>query len=271
MTANPEPSSGSSSNQDPRPGWEPGRPAGSRGSTAWGGLDPLTRLVASVGTLVAAILIDATVCLLLLALLAVVLPAALAGALRRVLWTATLLAAPLAVSVVIVNVLFAVDGTERGIALAVSVVARVLTMAGAVVLFYQSTRPSELVASLQWHGLSARVTFVIHNAVAMIPRLAERAREVTAAQRARGLDTEGSWLRRGRGLVAVAAPTVLGAVREVETRTLALETRGFTRPGVTTVLWPPHDSRAQRAARWAIAVSAVLLAVARLAGMGLPC
>ncbi len=103
-------------------------------------------------------------------------------------------------------------------------------------------------ASLQYHGASPRLTFVIHNGVAMIPRLAERAGEVTAAQRARGLDTEGSILRRARGVVAVAAPTVLGALREVETRTLALETRGFTRPGRPTVLWPPHDSGAQRAA-----------------------
>jgi energy-coupling factor transport system permease protein len=271
MTTSPEASSPPGSRPGSRPGAGPGRQAGSRASTAWGELDPLTRLTVSVGTLAAAVLLDGLICLLLLALLAVVLPAALAGVLRRVLWTASLLAAPLAVSVVVVNVLFAVDGTAQGLALATSVVARVLTMAGAVVLFYQSTRPSELVASLQWHGLPARATFVIHNAVAMIPRLAERAREVTAAQRARGLDTEGSWLRRGRGLVAVAAPTVLGAVREVETRTLALETRGFTRPGVTTVLWPPHDSRAQRAVRWLITAGLVLLAVARLGGVPLPC
>ena len=48
----------------------------------------------------------------------------------------------------------------------------------AVTLFYLTTRPAELVASLQAHGTPARLTFVIHNAVAMIPRLAERAAEV---------------------------------------------------------------------------------------------
>ena len=139
--------------------------------------------------------------------------------------TCLVLALPLALSVVIVNVVFAVGSTEEGVLLAAEVVARVLTMAGAAVLFYSTTRPSELVASLQHHGVPSRATFVIHNGVAMIPRLAERAREVTAAQRARGLDTEGSWLRRGRGVVALAAPTVLGAIHEVETRTMALETR----------------------------------------------
>ena len=251
------------------------------GPTAWHDLDPLTRLVVSVGTLVAAVLLTGVVCLLLLTLVAVLLPAALARQLRRVLVTGLLLALPLALSVIIVNVLFSIEGTvvaslgpleitEEGIALAAEVVARVLTMAGAAVLFYVTTRPSELVASLQHHGVSARLTFVIHNGVAMIPRLAERAHEVTAAQRARGLDTEGNWLRRGRGVVAVAAPTVLSAVRETEMRTLALETRGFTRPGRPTVLRVPHDSSTQRVARWGVALTLVLLTLARATG-ALPC
>lgn len=249
--------------------------------TAWHDLDPLTRLVISVGTLVAAVLLGGIVCLSLLALIAVLLPAALARELGRVLVTGLLLALPLALSVVMVNVLFFIEGTvvvslgpleitEEGIALAAEVVARVLTMAGAAVLFYVTTRPSELVASLQHHGVPARLTFVIHNGVAMIPRLTQRAHEVTAAQRARGLDTEGNWLRRGRGLVALAAPTVLSAVRETETRTLALETRGFTRPGRATVLKVPHDSNAQRVLRWGVLLGLVLLALARVTGT-LPC
>jgi energy-coupling factor transport system permease protein len=246
------------------------------------GLDPLTRLTISVGTLVAAALIDGIVCLLLLWLVAVVLPAVVAGVTRRVLATASLLALPLAVSVVLVNVLFPVGGTplaelgplqitSEGVVLAVGVLARVLTMAGAVVLFYVTTTPSGLVASLRFHGVPARATFVIHNGVAMIPRLASRARAVTEAQRARGLDTEGRPWRRVRGVVALAVPTVLGAVREVETRTLALETRGFTRPGHPTLLWKPSDSPRQRLLRWAIAAGLLVLLAARSMGVALPC
>jgi energy-coupling factor transport system permease protein len=84
------------------------------------------------------------------------------------------------------------------------------------------------------------------------------------------MDSEGSWWRRGRGIVAIAGPTVLGAVSEVETRTLALETRGFTRPGRPTVLRVPRDSAGQRFARWAVAGAVVALAVGRVVGM-LPC
>jgi energy-coupling factor transport system permease protein len=250
-------------------------------ATRWHGLDPLTRLVISVATVVATLLLGGVLCSLLLALLAVVVPAASARVLRQVMVTGLLLALPLAVSAAIVNILFSVGGTliaevgplritGEGVALAAEVVVRVVTMSGAVVLFYATTRPAQLVGSLQHHGVPARLTFVIHNGVAMIPRLMERAAEVTAAQRARGLDTEGNVLRRARGLAAVAVPTALGAVREVETRTLALETRGFTRPGRQTVLWPPHDSRLQRFARWGVLAGLVLLALARFSGT-LPC
>lgn len=238
--------------------------------TAWARLDPLTRLVAAVTTMVAALLLGGVVCPTLLAVVAVLVPAFVAHELRAVLRLSLLLALPLGISVVVVNVVFAVGTTLDGALLALEVVARILVMAGAAVLFYRTTRPAELVASLQHHGLSARATFVIHNAVAMVPRLATRAHEVTEAQRARGLDTEGNWLRRGRGVVALATPTVLGAIDEVETRTLALETRGFTRPGRPTPLSPSQDTAAQRVARWAMVAGLLLVVITRAAGV-LPC
>jgi energy-coupling factor transport system permease protein len=220
--------------------------------------------------MVAALILGGVLCSLLLLAAAVVLPAAVARELMPVLRLGVLLSLPLGVSVVVVNLLFSPGSPGEGAWLAAEVVVRVLTMAGAAVLFYRTTSAADLVGSLQHHGLSPRLTFVIHNAVAMIPRLAERAREVTDAQRARGLDSEGSWLRRGRGLLAVSGPTVLGAIGEVETRTLALETRGFTRPGRPTVLRVPRDSGAQRLARWGLVVGVAVLAAARVAGW-LPC
>ena len=73
---------------------------------------------------------------------------------------------------------------------------------------------------------------------------------LTAAQRARGLDTEGSIWRRVRGLVPIVAPVILGSIAEVEERTMALEARAFTRPGRRTLLWAPHDTGPEAAARW---------------------
>jgi energy-coupling factor transport system permease protein len=97
----------------------------------------------------------------------------------------------------------------------------------------------------------------------------ERAEAITAAQRARGLDTEGSLLARARGIIPIVGPVILGSIADVEERTLALEARGFGRPGRRTLLWEPPDSGWQRLARWAMVVALPALAVVR-ATVGLP-
>jgi energy-coupling factor transport system permease protein len=254
---------------------------GAPGPTAWHRLDPLTRLVVSVTALIAAAILGGGAAPLLVSALLVGLPALVAGVLGRLVRLTLLTALPLALSAALVNALFSPAGatvfaelgpivvTREGIELATEVVVRVIVMAAAVTLFYLTTRPGELVASLQAHGVPARGTFVIHNAVAMLPLLLERSAEVTAAQRARGLDTEGSLMRRLRGLLAVVSPTVSGVIAEAEMRTLALESRAFTRPGRHTLLWTPRDSLVQRGVRWALAGGVLVLALLRLAG-GVP-
>jgi energy-coupling factor transport system permease protein len=243
----------------------------------------LTRLVLSVATLVSAIAASGACLTAVIGIVAVLLPAALARVGRRTLRVSLLLALPLAVSAALVNVLVTPGGstvlvevgplrvTAEGLAVAVQVAVRVLVMAGAVTLFSLTTVPSELVASLLSHGMPARLAFVIHNATAMIGRLADRAADVTAAQRARGLDSEGHLVRRLRGVTALAGPTISGAIAEADERTLALETRGFTRPGRHTLLWSPADSGLQRAARWAMVGGVTVLVLARAAGWTPPC
>ena len=102
----------------------------------------------------------------------------------------------------------------------------------------------------------------------MVPAMADRAATIIAAQRARGLDTEGSFAARVRGLIPLAGPVILGAIGEVEERTLALEARAFGRPGRRTLLWEPPDSAVQRLARWSMVGLVPILAVIRgLAGL----
>lgn len=233
--------------------------------------------------MVASISLGGIVCPLILAFVGVAIPAVVAREARGVIGTAVLLSLPLLVSVVVINVLLFSGGTgvmfeagpftvtADGVALAAEVAVRVLTIAGAVTLFYRTTRPAELVVDLEHRGVSPRLTFVIHNAIAMIPRLAERAAEVTDAQRARGLETERGVLARARGVVAIAAPTVIGAIEQAEARTMALEARGFGRPGPRTLLWHPPDGPAQRTLRWAATIAVAALLLARLLDLPLPC
>ena len=96
--------------------------------------------------------------------------------------------------------------------------------------------------------------------------MVERGRTIRDAQRARGLDTEGSVGARLRGVLPLAAPAVLGAIHGVEAQALALETRGFGRPGRRHVLWAPADSDVERPVRWALVATVIVLAAGTASG-----
>lgn len=214
----------------------------------------------------------------MLVLVGVLLPAVAAGVARSLIRTTLLLSLPIAVSAVLVNVFFfpgghtvllrigPVTATAEGLAFALEILVRILAISGAITLFYLTTRPADLVVDLERRGVSARVAFVANASVQTVPTMVERAAQITAAQRARGLDTEASMVKRIRGLVPIVAPAILGSIAEIEERTMALEARGFTRPGRRTLLWHPPDSAPQAVARWGLVAAAVGLVVARAAG-----
>ena len=208
----------------------------------------------------------------------VVAPALAAGVLPRVARTATLMSLPLGISALLVNLFLLPGATEvlfrigpltatvEGLRFAVEILLRILAITGAITLFYLTTAPAALVLDLERRGVSPRVAFVALASVQTVPAMVERAVTITAAQRARGLDTEGSIWRRLRGVVPLAGPVLLGSIAEVEERTMALEARGFTRPGSRTLLWWPPDSALQRIARWLLVLAVPLLIVARALG-----
>jgi energy-coupling factor transport system permease protein len=214
----------------------------------------------------------------ILTAVAVVAPAAVGRILGRLLRTALLLTLPIAVSVLLVNLFFFPAGREilfqvgpiaataEGLGFALETLARIGAISGAITLFYLTTPASELVLDLERRGVSPRIAFVTLASVQTVPALVERASTITAAQRARGLDTEGSIWRRLRGVLPLAGPVLLGSITEVEERTMAFEARGFTRPGRRTLLWWPSDSGRQRLARWLLVLAVPLLVVMRAVG-----
>jgi energy-coupling factor transport system permease protein len=159
-----------------------------------------------------------------------------------------------------------ITATAEGLAFALEILVRILAISGAVTLFYLTTRPADLVLDLERRGISPRVAFVANASVQTVPAMVERAAQITAAQRARGLDTEGSAWRRVRGIVPIVGPVILGSIAEVEERTMALEARGFTRPGRRTLLWWPADTGRERLVRWGLVLALVALVVARIGG-----
>jgi energy-coupling factor transport system permease protein len=251
-----------------------GRP----GPSAFHRLNPLTKLTLATVTAVGAVVVGGVAGPLTIVSAAVVVPALLAGVLARLVRTSLVFSLPIAISALLVNLFFYPGGetvllrlgpitaTAEGLAFAVEVLVRIMAISGAITLFYLTTPPAELVVDLERRGVPPRLAFVANASVQTVPAMVERAASITAAQRARGLDTEGSLWRRVRGVLPLAGPVLLGSIAEVEERTLALEARGFTRPGARTLLWWPPDSPRQALTRWLLVVVVPLLVVARAAG-----
>lgn len=215
---------------------------------------------------------------LLLVAFAVILPALLARTLGRLVRTSLLVSLPIAVSALLVNVFFFPGGrdvilqlgpiaaTREGLDFAIEILARIAAISGAITLLYLTTRPGDLVLDLERRGISGRMAFVANASVQTVPRMVELATTIVAAQRARGLDTEGSLGRRVRGILPIVGPVILGSIADVEERTMALEARAFTRPGRRTLLWTPGDRASERVARWLLVLALPATVAARALG-----
>lgn len=178
---------------------------------------------------------------------------------------------PLVVSILLINTFFypgatdafievgPFEATGAGLGAALQATLRVVAFALSVAVFSLTTPTDDLLSDLERRGLGRRAVFVVGAAIGTVPRMAERAAEITDSQRARGLDTQGSAWRRVRGLVPLAGPMISGALSEIEERSMALEARGFSAPTRRTVLRILPDSRVQRTARWAMLTGTFVL------------
>ncbi len=214
-----------------------------------------------------------------LAILAVtIVLASTANVARKLLRISLIVTLPLAISVVLVSaftragetVLFVVgpfDVTLEGVDFAAQTVVRLLAISTALGLFALTTPPRAFVLDLERRGVSPRLAFVAIATVEAVPTLIERGSTIAEAQRARGLDTEGGIVARLRGLLPIVGPMILGSLTDVEERSLALESRAFSRPGRRHLLWAMPDTPVERLVRWLLVVALVVAIVGRLAGV----
>jgi energy-coupling factor transport system permease protein len=212
------------------------------------------------------------------AILAVVLATALAARRLRGLVMVAVTASPIVGSILLIN-LFLLPGasdpivragplapTWTGLWFGLQTVLRLSAFSAAIALVYLTTAIDDLLADLANRGLGRRAVFVVGAAVQMVPRMVERAAEIVDAQRARGLDTEGRFWRRARGVLPLAAPVVFGALTEVEERAMALEARAFSAPSRPTLLRVPVDRAPDRTVRWAAVFALIAVVGLRVVG-----
>jgi energy-coupling factor transport system permease protein len=183
---------------------------------------------------------------------------------------------PFAVSLVLVQGLFWQGGTpliglgplslkREGLIFAIQSTGRILLIVGSFVLFSTATRPDALMTALVERGVSARLSYIVLATLQIVPRFQNKASAILDSQQARGLEIEGSLLRRVRALLPLVVPLILGSLVEIEDRAIALEARAFNRAGPRTSLLVLTDNPWEQRLRWLLLFSAALVVVGRVA------
>jgi energy-coupling factor transport system permease protein len=235
-------------------------------------LHPLTKLALAGFLFAAALALPGRWPAYAVFVLAIVPLAAWGGVLGQLLRAAWRAALPFAVSVFLVQGLFWPGGEpvlalgplafkREGLLFAVTSVGRILAVAGGFLLLALTTRSDRLMIALTQRGLPPSLAYIVVAALQIVPRFQAKAEAILNAQRARGLETEGSLPRRARALVPLVAPLILGSLVDVEERALAMEARAFNRPGPKTSLVEVPEAGWEAGARWAL-LGLLILALA---------
>jgi energy-coupling factor transport system permease protein len=151
------------------------------------------------------------------------------------------------------RIIFEIAGlevTELSARLAFRNATRIAVMVSSFTILLLTTHPSELMTDLTRRGLPGQFAYVVISSLQIIPQMQAKAQTIISAQRARGLDTQSSFVRRVGGILPLVGPLVFGSLVEVEERAIAIEARGFTSTRRKTFLREVSDTGLDRALRW---------------------
>lgn len=154
--------------------------------------------------------------------------------------------------------------TRESLSFAFANASRIFTMVSSFTIFLLTTHPSELMSDLTHRGLPSQFAYVIISTIQIIPQMRAKAQTIIAAQRSRGLDTEGSVFKRIGALVPLVGPLVFGSLVEVEERAIAIEARGFTSPNVKTSLREIRDTGFDKSIRWIFVLLALSILIIKI-------
>lgn len=132
--------------------------------------------------------------------------------------------------------------------------ARLLAIISSMGILVVTTRPADLVASMEDRGISHHFGYAVLLILQIAPEMQRRVGTIMDAQRARGFETEGVITQRIRAFLPILGPLVTSALLGIETRALALEARGFSAPGKRTRLNPLIETRLEKTIWWVMPI-----------------
>lgn len=124
--------------------------------------------------------------------------------------------------------LFNLNFYVEGILYAARISVRAINVLLAFSLLILTTPPAEMIESLVRRGMPAKLGYIMHSVLQIIPMMSSNASIIMDAQRARGMETEGSLWVRIKAFIPLIGPLVMSSLVNTHERSIALEVRGFS-------------------------------------------
>lgn len=132
---------------------------------------------------------------------------------------------------------------KEGLSYAALICLRVINILCAFSILILTAKPSALIEELVRRGLSPKFGYVLSSVLQIIPQMTSTMGTITDAQRSRGMETEGSLIKRMKAFIPLIGPVVMNSLIQTRERAMALEVRGFNSTGTKTFFNERHTYR----------------------------
>lgn len=216
------------------------------GTSLWHRLNPMTKIIYVITALLVPFFLGGSTRVFAMAIVSLVC-LKFAGVFKKTLGILSISAFVLLTTLLIQGLFYAgntqviwsmgpIHFYKEGILFALGLCANVLNVLCAFSLLVLTTKPSDLVESFVRWGLSPKLGYVLLSVLMILPQMTNQVKVITEAQKSRGLETEGSLMKRFGAIMPLIGPVVLNALISTKERALALEVRGFSAVNAKTYL-----------------------------------
>ena len=116
---------------------------------------------------------------------------------------------------------------KEGLVQAGKTILMLLNIVIAFAIFVLTTTTTAMTDCLLHYGLSPKFAYVFSSVFQIIPELVGTTAKIMAAQRSRGMRTNGSLIIRARAFFPSIFPIIISSLMVIKERAIALEVRGF--------------------------------------------
>lgn len=121
-----------------------------------------------------------------------------------------------------------IDYSATGLSTSINLSSRIVAISSIIIWFFLVTSIKDIIAAMEKARIPKKVTFVIASTIQLVPQMSKLSKTIADAQRARGIETEGSMWIRLKAFLPMMGPLVLASIQQTDERVLTLEARGFS-------------------------------------------